>query len=63
MPSSEECWEAQAQVRQWAIEALMKEGHARMSAELIVKLMPYEEQIQWAEKVHGKIYRGPYSPY
>lgn len=63
MPSSEECFEAQAEVRKWAVEALVKEGHPKQSAEMIVSRMDYAEQVEWAEKVHGKIYRGPYSPY
>ena len=63
MPSSEECAEAQGNVRQWAKEALVRAGHAANSAEMIVQRMSYDEQVEWAEKVHGKIYRGAYSPY
>lgn len=63
MPSSEECFEAQAQVKNWAVEALIREGHPKQSAEMITSRMSYDEQVEWAEKVHGKIYRGPYSPY
>jgi hypothetical protein len=63
MPRIEECIEAQGNVRKWAIQALVQSGHSLQSAELLMKYMPYEEQIVWAEKVHGKIYRGAYSPY
>lgn len=58
MPSSEECIEARNEVRQWAIEQLIKEGHLKRSAEEIVKHMNYEQQIEKAA-----IYRGPYSPF
>jgi hypothetical protein len=63
MPSSEECIEAQANVKKWAIEALVKEGHPEHSAQMIVDRMSYDEQVELAEKIHGKIYRGAYSPY
>jgi hypothetical protein len=63
MPSSEECIEARNQVREWAIEQLVSEGHSFRSAQMIVKYMNYEEQLKTAEKVRGKIYTGPYSPY
>ena len=63
MPSSEEIYEAKAQVREWAIEALMKDGHPRKSAEMIADRMNYDERIKYAEKVHGPIYRGAYSPF
>lgn len=63
MPSSEECIEARNEVRQWAIEQLIKEGHLKRSAEEIVKHMNYEQQIEKAELIHGAIYRGPYSPF
>jgi hypothetical protein len=63
MPSSEDCIEAQNNVKQWAKEALIKEGHAPHSAEAIVSRMCYDEQVKHAEKIQGPIYRGPYSPY
>lgn len=63
MPSSEDCIEAHSQVKEWAVEQMVKEGHSRFSAEEIVKRMSYDEQVNKAEKVHGPIYRGPYSPY
>ena len=64
MPSSEECYEAQSSVKKWAKQALiLMGGHHEDSAEMIVNRMNYNEQIEWAEKVHGPIYRGAYSPY
>lgn len=64
MPSSEDCIDARNQIRDWAVEQLVKEGHARHSALEIVKHMCYENQIEKAEKYLGRpIYRGPYSPY
>lgn len=63
MPSSEDCIDARNQVKEWAIQALVKEGHALHSAKEIVKYMSYEMQIEKAEQIRGKIYRGPYSPY
>ncbi len=64
MPSTEECIKAQAQVKEWAIQQLIKEGHNRFSAEEIVKHMDYNKQISKAENLLGNsIYRGPYSPY
>ena len=63
MPSSEQCIEAEGQVAEWAVEALVKEGHPERSARMLVDRMSYEERIEYAEKTHGKIYRGAYSPY
>lgn len=59
MPSSEEMIEARADVRRRAIEKLVAQGHARFSAEEIVKHMSYEKQ---AELIGQKIGE-PYSPY
>ena len=63
MPSSEDCIDARNRVKEWAVQALIKEGHPERSAEMIVERMPYDEQVRYAEKVNGPIYRGPYSPY
>jgi hypothetical protein len=64
MPSSEDMIEARNEVRQNAIQQLVREGHAEHSAIEIAKRMSYDEAIQYAQKYTGKpIYRGPYSPY
>ena len=63
MPSSEECLEAQQQIKSWAVAQLVKEGHAEKSALEIVRWMPHDEQIKLAEKIIGPICRGAYSPY
>ncbi len=63
MPSSEDCISAQQQVREWAIAAMIEEGHLPHSAKAIVERMSYDEQVEKAEKVAGPIYRGAYSPY
>jgi hypothetical protein len=63
MPSSEEIIDAQNEIKQLAIQALVNEGHPRRSAEVIVQYMQYDQQISYAEKIKGPIYRGPYSPY
>ena len=63
MPSSEDCISAQAQVREWAKQALIKEGHSAFSANAIVQHMSYEAQIAKAEEIVGPLYRGPYSAY
>ncbi len=64
MPSSEECINARLEVKNNAIKALIKYGkHQPHSAKMIADRMNYDEQIEWAEKIMGKIYRGPYSPY
>ena len=58
MPSSEECIAAQADVKERCVAAFQREGHARSSAEEIVRHMSYAEQ---CEKIGQK--REPYSPY
>ena len=51
MPSSEDCINAQNEIRELAIQQLVKEGHPQKSAEMIVKNMRYDEQIRLAEKL------------
>lgn len=63
MPSSEDCINARNEISQLAIQAVMMAGHDEHSAKEIVARMDYDEQVQWAEKITGPIYRGPYSPY
>ena len=59
MPSSEECFAAQADVKERCIQRFQDEGHPRRSAEEIVRHMSYREQ---AEKIGQKVGE-PYSPY
>jgi hypothetical protein len=63
MPSSDEICEARTQVKQWAIEALINEGHPEHSAKAMVEIMNYDQRLAYAEKVCGSIYKGAYSPY
>lgn len=63
MPSSDECLEAKANVKQWAKTVLIRKGHTEISTNEILKWMPYDEQVKLAEEIQGPIYRGPYSPY
>jgi hypothetical protein len=55
MPSSEECIEARNQVKEWAVQQLVNEGHLLYSAQEIVKYMNYESQIEKAEELRGPI--------
>lgn len=63
MPSSEECCDAKNDIKKWAIDVMVRRGHALRSAEMIIERMAYDEQVKLAEEIHGPIYRGPYSPY
>lgn len=64
MPSSEEIIEGQIQVRKWAIQQLVKEGHTQLSAETIALYMGKDVLLEKAEKWLGrKIYTGPYSSF
>lgn len=63
MPSTNEVLQARAQVKEWAVEQLIKENHPVHSAQAIVARMSYEEQLEYAQKLQGPIYTGPYSPY
>lgn len=63
MPSSEDMLDAQFQVSEWAVQQMIKEGHAEHSARAIVQRMGYNERMEYAQKLRGPIYRGPYSPY
>jgi hypothetical protein len=64
MPSSEDMIEAQIQVRKWAIQQLVKEGHTQLSAETIAFHMCKDVLLAKAEKWLGRqIYTGPYSSF
>ena len=59
MPSSEEIFEAQDDVRERCIQHFVNKGHSRFSAEEIVRRMRYEDQAREIGQATGQ----PYSPY
>lgn len=59
MPSTEQIYEARADVRERAIKKLVSQGHPRHSAEAIADRMSYEEQA----KLVGQVTGVPYSCY